>query len=78
MNYEKIKDRYKEPLKEPAERPTIEQSVYAWALLNELLKIGYPHSFQRERSDLRDFCYDVSALIDKAYEIKELKKSDGK
>lgn len=72
INYGVIKDRYESPLKEPKQRPTLMQSIYAWALLNELLELGYPHNFQHERADLVDFGYNVSALIDKARMIREL------
>ena len=42
----------------------------SWALLNELLEIGYPHSFQHEAPHISGYLYDISALIDKVYEIK--------
>ena len=52
-------------------KPTVSQAINAWRLMLDLINIGYPHNFQAERSDLRDFCYDVSALIKRAYAIKE-------
>lgn len=74
IRYNRIKDRYKRPLKEPKERPTLMQSIYAWALLNELLELGYPHNFQAERSDLADYGYNISAIIDKAHKIRDLEE----
>lgn len=79
INYDVIKDRYGHPLKEPKQRPTLMQSVYAWALLNELLELGYPHNFQAERSDIADYGYRISAIIDKAFRIRDLEgQSEGR
>lgn len=50
-------------------KPTVSQSIKAWRLILDLIDIGYPHNFQAERSDLRDFCYDISAIIKRAYAI---------
>lgn len=72
IRYDSIKDRYKRPLKKAKQRPTLMQSVYAWALLNELLELGYPHNFQAERSDIADYGYRISAIIDKASQIRDL------
>lgn len=72
IRYNRIKDRYEHPLKEPKQDPTLLQGMYAWALLNELLELGYPHNFQRERADLVDLGYNVSSLIDKARLIRDL------
>lgn len=72
IRYDSIKDRYKRPLKKAKQRPTLMQSVYAWALLNELLELGYPHNFQAERSDIADYGYGISAIIDKAFRIRDL------
>ena len=72
IRYDSIKDRYKRPLKKAKQRPTLMQSVYAWALLNELLELGYPHNFQAERGDIADYGYSISAIIDKAFRIKYL------
>lgn len=66
-----IKDRYGCPLVDPKVKPTLKQSVMSWWLVNEMIKLGYPHNFQNERSDIRDYMYDISALIDKAIKIKE-------
>lgn len=74
IRYDRIKDRYKEPLKKAKQRPTLMQSIYAWALLNELLELGYPHNFQHERADLADYGYNISAIIDKAHKIRDLEE----
>jgi len=71
-----IKDRYGKELKNPEHRPTIQQSIDSWALVNELVELGYCHNFQHERSDIRNYIYDVSALIDKAQEIKKPKEQE--
>ena len=72
IRYNRIKDRYEHPLKEPKQDPTLLQGMYAWALLNELLELGYPHNFQHERADLADYGYNISAIIDKARMIRDL------
>ena len=72
INYEAITDRYESPLKEPKQDPTLLQGMYAWALLNELADLDYPHNFQHERADLVDLGYNVSSLIDKARLIRDL------
>lgn len=54
----------------PKQKPSVQQSLDAWALLNELIKLGYPHNFQHEAPHISGYLYDISALIDKAYEIK--------
>ena len=65
-----ITDRYGNALKQPEQKPTVQQSLDAWALLNELIKLGYPHNFQHEAPHISGYLYDISALIDKAYKIK--------
>lgn len=69
--YEPITDRYKNVLKKPKERPTLAQTIQAWALLNELLELGYPHNFQHEAPHISNYLSDLSALIDKALKIKQ-------
>lgn len=66
-----ITDRYGDPLKEPEQKPTLEQSAQAWALLNELIELGYPHNFQHEKPHISNYLFDLSALIDKALKIKK-------
>jgi hypothetical protein len=68
-----VTDRNGEGIKVPATKPTLKQSICAWGLINELVEIGYPHNFQCERSDIRDFMYAISSLIDKALKIQEVK-----
>lgn len=80
INYDKIKDRYGNALKEPDKKPTLEQSVFAWAVINELKELGYVHDFYAEASWVVEFCYDVSAILDKARRVIELNqkgKDDG-
>ena len=65
-----ITDRYGTALKQPEQKPSVQQSLDSWALLNELLGLGYPHNFQHEAAHISGYLYDISALIDKAYKIK--------
>lgn len=74
INYGSITDRYGHQLKMPKQKPTLLQSIYAWALLNELADLGYPHNFQHERADLADYGYNISAIIDKAHKIRDLEE----
>lgn len=39
---------------------------------SEVLELGYPHNFQAERSDIADYGYGISAIIDKAFRIRDL------
>lgn len=66
-----ITDRYGNAMKEPEQKPTVQQSLDAWALLNELLELGYPHNFQHEKPHISNYLFDLSALIDKALKIKK-------
>lgn len=68
--FDTITDRYGDSLKEPEEKPTLAQSIQAWALLNELIELGYPHNFQHEAPHISGYLYGLSALIDKAFKIK--------
>lgn len=76
VNKMQITDRYGEPLKEFAQKPTLVQAIYAWYLLNELLELGYPHNFQHEKPHISNYLFDLSALIDKAFKIKKGTKGD--
>ena len=71
-----ITDRYGNALKEPEQKPTLQQSLDAWALLNELLELGYPHNFQHEALHISNYLFDLSALIDKALKIKRSGDND--
>ena len=72
-----ITDRYGNELKQPEQKPTLQQSLDSWALLNELIELGYPHNFQHEAPHISGYMYDLSALIDKAFKIKkEVEQSD--
>lgn len=66
-----ITDRYRKKLKIPEQKPTLQQSLDAWALLNELIELGYPHNFQHEAPHISNYLFDLSALIDKAFKIKK-------
>lgn len=66
-----ITDRYGNELKTPEQKPTVQQSIDSWALLNELLELGYPHNFQHEKPHISNYLFDLSALIDKALKIKK-------
>lgn len=71
-----ITDRYGNELKTTEHKPTLQQSLDAWALLNELLELGYPHNFQHEAPHISGYLFDLSALIDKAYKIKKKVSED--
>ena len=43
-------------------------------ICQQLVEIGYPHNFQLERSDLRDFCHDVTGVIRRCLDLLEGKK----
>lgn len=74
-----ITDRYGNALKQPEHKPSVQQSLDAWALLNELLDLGYPHNFQHEAPHISNYLFDLSALIDKALKIKkEVSEDAGK
>lgn len=65
-----IQDRFGNPLKKAETKPTVMQAVNSWDLLNELIRLGYPHDFQHERPDLVKYLNRLSGLIDMAYQIK--------
>lgn len=56
--------------------PTIDQALEAWALLNDLLEIGYPHNFQHEAPHIRSYMFKIAGIVDKAYKIKRGSKKD--
>lgn len=53
-------------------KPTIEQSLASWVVLNKLIEVGYPHNFQGERSDIRNYMYDISDIVRLAFDVKEM------
>lgn len=73
-----IKDRYGNALVTDVPKPTPAQTLEAWCLLNELVKLGYPHNFQHERKDISDYMYDISAIVDKALAIKRRGEEESK
>lgn len=72
INYSKIKDRYGNALKEPDKKPTLEQAAFAWAVVNELKELGYVHDFYTGDPWVVRYCYDESAILDKARRVIEL------
>ena len=68
LNYQRITDRYHQPLKEPDEKPTLAQAAYAWALVNELLEVGYPPD--PEGDPRKTYPYQMLRIVDKARKIK--------
>lgn len=53
-------------------KPTIEQSLASWVVLNKLIEVGYTHNFQGERSDIRNYMYDISDIVRLAFDVKEM------
>ena len=51
--------------------PTYEQAMQAWCLLNELIKLGYPHNFQREMPHIKSYMCKAADLVKEAYAIRE-------
>ena len=74
--FKPITDRYGNELIRTDEKPTFDQALDSWALVNELLKLGYPHNFQHEAPHISGYLFDLSALIDKAFKIKKESESD--
>lgn len=52
-------------------KPTVQQSIDSWRLVCDLIELGYPHNFQLERSDIRDYMYAASRLVKRAWIIKD-------
>lgn len=50
---------------------SIDCLIEAVEIASALAKSDYPHNFQLERFDLRDFCYSMSRLQTKAKEWEE-------
>jgi hypothetical protein len=75
-SFEPITDRYGNELIRPDEKPTFDQALDSWALVNELLKLGYPHNFQYEEPHISNYLFDLSALIDKTLKIKRSGDND--
>lgn len=70
-----ITDRYGNGMKlDNVNKPTVQQSIDSWVLLNELCELGYPHNFQHEEPWVVEYCYDVSRIIDKAMKIRNKKE----
>ena len=52
-------------------KPTLAQSIASWNILNDLIDLGYPHNFQGELPHIRDYMYQITEIIDNAYEVKK-------
>lgn len=74
--FKPITDRYGNELIRPDQKPTFDQALDSWALLNELIELGYPHNFQHEAPHISGYLFDLSALIDKALKIKRGENND--
>ena len=56
--------------------PTLNQSLEAWCLLNDLIKVGYPHNFQREAPHIKNYMYAISDLVKDAIHIRDGKEDE--
>ena len=62
------------PLPKPYEvypMPTLQQSIAAWCLLNDLINLGYPHDFQKELPHIRNYMWKVTDLVRDAIHIRD-------
>ena len=64
-----ITDRYGNALKQTEQKPTVQQSLDAWALLNELLELDYPHNFQHEPLWIVQYMKAITKVVSMAYEV---------
>ena len=39
-------------------------------VIDALLKVGYPHNFQNEKPWIRDYMYEITEVVKKAFEVK--------
>lgn len=67
-----ITDRFGNELRKPIRNSTQGQAELSFALMDELLDIGYCHDYQNERYDIVEYINRISYLIDKARKIKEV------
>ena len=51
--------------------PTYQQSLEAWCLLNDLIKLGYPHDFLNGRPHIRSYMWKVTDLVRDAIHIRD-------
>lgn len=65
-----IEDEYRYVRKVIDAQPTV-KAADAEELIDELLKLGYPHNFQGEAPHIRNYMYAISEIIDKAYRWRE-------
>ena len=52
-------------------RPTLQQSIDAWCVLNDLIELGFPHNFQHEAPHIKSYMYEVAYIVEDAIRIKE-------
>ena len=57
-------------------RPTLQQSIDAWCVLNDLIELGVPHNFQHEAPHIRSYMYKVGYIVQDAIRIKEQGKME--
>ncbi|MGN8636619.1 hypothetical protein [Eubacterium pyruvativorans] len=76
-DYEKVTDRYGIKLRKPKEKPTLLQSVLAWAVVNELVGLGYPKNLYEEPRELVNYHYQLGRVIDKARKVVRMKEKEG-
>lgn len=77
-DYEKVTDRYGIKLRKPKEKPTLLQSVFAWAVVNELTELGYPKDLYEEPRVMLNYLYQLERIIDKARRVIRMKEEKEK
>lgn len=58
-------------------RPTLQQSIDAWCVLNDLIELGVPHNFQHEAPHIRSYMYKVGYIVQDAIRISRDGNNDG-
>lgn len=56
--------------------PTYQQTLDAWCLLNDLIKLGYPHDFQKELPHIRSYMWKVTDLVRDAIHIRDGRENE--
>ena len=57
-------------------KPTLQQSLEAWCLLNDLIELGYPHNFQKELPHIRNYMWKVTDLVRDAIHIRDGRENE--
>ena len=52
-------------------QPIEKRDEWMRGIIYSLCQLGYPHNFQRERSDIAEYMRDISAIIKMAMEHTE-------